>query len=78
MEALEGNILRLIGILISAFGIFLLCKPALIADKLKSFYSNYPLVRYAGDKQLRSRPGLVRVAGVVFIAVGLICFFSVQ
>jgi uncharacterized membrane protein HdeD (DUF308 family) len=68
-------ILRIISIFIIVFGIFLVIKPAIVAEKLKSFYSGYPLVRYAGERQLTSRPQFIIVVGIVIIIVGLICFW---
>ncbi len=72
----EKNALRLISILILCAGIYVCARPAAIAEKIKIFYSNYPLIRYAGAEQLTSRSILVRLLGGVLIIVGLLCFFS--
>lgn len=73
----EGTILRFAGVLISGVGIYLYWRPASVAEKIKLFYSRYPIIRYAGEEQLTSRSGLVRLVGVVFVIVGVICVFSV-
>jgi uncharacterized membrane protein HdeD (DUF308 family) len=52
-------------------------RPKAIAEKIKSFYSGYPIIRYIGEKQLTSRYGLVRLIGIVFIIVGIICLSSI-
>jgi uncharacterized membrane protein HdeD (DUF308 family) len=72
---MEKLLLRIISIFIIVFGIFLLIKPTVVAEKLKSFYRGYPLVHYAGERQLTSRPQFIIVAGIVIIIVGLICFW---
>jgi len=58
-------------------GVYICLRPAYIAEKIKLLYRAYPLVRYAGEKQLTSRSGFVRAAGIVLIIVGIICFFSI-
>ena len=70
---MEKNFLRLFSILIIGFGIFLICKPNSIGNKLKLFYSKYPIIHYAGERQLTNRPQFIVIAGIVII-IGLICF----
>ena len=65
-------ILRLISICIIAFGIFLIIKPSIIIQKLKLFYSRYPIIRYAGEKQLISRPQFVVILGIIIILIGIL------
>lgn len=72
----EKNLLRLASILILCVGIYVVARPAAVSERIKAFYSNYPIIRYAGEKQLTSRSGLVRLVGVVLIIVGFLCFFS--
>ena len=52
------------------FGIYLVLKPNFVALKLKNFYSNYPLVHYAGETQLTSKPIYIIIFGVIFILIG--------
>ncbi len=73
---LEKNILRLVSILILCAGIYVCVEPASVAERLKSFYSTYPIIRYAGAKQLTSRTHFVRLIGIVLIIVGILCFLS--
>ena len=62
-----------LGILLG--GIFIIFRPMAIVNSLKKFYSQYPLLHYAGDKQLTSRLFFVRMLGVVFILVGTIALY---
>lgn len=73
----EKNLLRLASILISCLGAYICLRPESVAEKIKLFYSRYPIIRYAGKKQLTSRSSLVRLVGVVFVIVGIICLFSI-
>lgn len=73
---MEKHILKLFSILIIGLGIFLVSKPGSMMEKLKSFYSRYPIIRYAGEKQLTSRPQFIVVAGIIVIIIGMICFFT--
>lgn len=73
----EKSFLRLASIAILCVGIYVIARPVAIAEKIKSFYSNYPIIRYSGEKQLTSRLGFVRLIGAVLIIVGLLCFFSI-
>ena len=68
--------LYIASIIIISFGCFILLKPKLVAATLKSFYKKYPLVRYAGDDQLTTRPAIVRLLGVTIIITGVICMSS--
>ena len=72
----EKSLLRLASILISCMGAYVCLRLASVAEKIKLFYSRYPIIRYAGEKQLTSRAGLMRLIGVVLVIVGIICFFS--
>lgn len=72
---MEKIFLKAVSIFIIIFGIFLVTKPAIVVEKLKSFYSGYPIVRHAGERQLTSRPEFIIVAGIVIIIIGLICFW---
>ena len=74
----EKGILYLIAALITFGGIFIFKKPEVIASFLKSFYSKYPLVQYAGEKQLTNRPVFIRLLGIVIIFVGLACIFEIS
>ncbi len=58
------------GALFIVLGVYLLLQPSKFAKTLQQFYSNYPLVRYAGQKQLRSRNSFVVGLGITFITVG--------
>jgi hypothetical protein len=74
---MEKEILRIISLFIVLGGLYIFLKPDIVAAKIKVFYSNYPLIRYAGEKQLTSRQGFVKSAGIVIIIIGLICLFSI-
>jgi hypothetical protein len=41
------------GILLIGFGAYICARPKVVAEKLLRFYSSSPLVRYAGEEQLR-------------------------
>lgn len=73
----EKYLLCLAAILISCLGVYIIWKPTSIADKLKMFYKEYPIVRYAGDNQLTSRNSIIRTIGAVLFVVGIISLFSV-
>ena len=73
----EKNLLRLASILIFSVGAYLCLRPASVAEKIKLFYRGYPIIRYAGEKQLTSKSSLVRLVGVVLVIVGIICLFSI-
>lgn len=73
---MEDILLGIISLGIIALGIFLILKPNLVADKLSRFYSNYPIVRYAPDKQLKSRNSYVITLGIVIIITGFVCLLS--
>ena len=60
------------GISIIALGILVFLKPQLVAAKLTDIYMAYPIIRFAGKKQLTSRPVFVRILGFVVIAVGIV------
>jgi hypothetical protein len=73
----EKDLLRLASILICCVGAYVWFRPAFIAEKIGHFYSRYPIIRYAGEKQLTSRSRFVRLIGLVVFVVGIICFFSI-
>jgi hypothetical protein len=75
---IEQYLLYLASILIACVGAYVCLRPAFVAKKIKVFYSGYPIIRYAGEKQLSSRTGLVRLVGIVLVIVGIICFFSIK
>lgn len=68
---IEKIILYFFAALITFGGFYVLLKPYSISSFLKKFYSNYPLVRYAGEKQLTSRPIFIRLVGIVIIFIGM-------
>jgi hypothetical protein len=72
----EKIFLFIFSLLIIAGGFYVFAKPHSIASFLKIFYGNYPIVRYAGEKQLTSRPIFIRFGGIVIIIVGLVCAVS--
>lgn len=63
-------------ILIVCVGAYLVFRSVFVAKKITLFYSNYPLIRCAGEKQMTCRAGLVRFAGFVFVIIGIFLFFS--
>ena len=73
----EKILLSLASILISCIGIFIFLRPVIVAEKIKNFYSNYPIIKYAGESSLTSRSGFMRVIGAVLFIVGIICLFSI-
>lgn len=74
---LENYLLRLAGILISCLGAYVFWKPEIIANKVKMFYMEYPIIKYAGEKQLTSRNGFVRIVGALLFIIGIISLFSI-
>ena len=54
----------------------MLVRPDTVSKKIKRFYSNYPIIRYAGEKQLTSRSSFVKLLGIVFIILGLLIFLA--
>lgn len=52
-------------------GIYMVARPSNVAEKLRVFYSKYPLVRYAGQRQLTSRTSYIVVLGLLFVAIGI-------
>jgi hypothetical protein len=68
----EKVILYSLAALTTFGGFYIAIKPQPISSFLKTFYSNYPLVRYAGEKQLTSRPVFIRLFGSVIILAGLV------
>jgi len=64
-------------ILICCLGALLWFRPATVSEKLKSFYSTYPIVKYAGDKQHTARTGFVKLLGAVFIILGFAVLLGV-
>jgi hypothetical protein len=73
----EKVLLSLASILISCMGIFIFLRPVFISEKMKNFYSNYPIIKYAGDSQLTTRSGFMKIVGAVLFVVGIICLFSI-
>jgi hypothetical protein len=59
------------GLLLIAFGTCICVRREWVATKLQRFYSNYPLIRLAGQEQLRSRGGFIIVLGLVFAGIGV-------
>lgn len=53
-------------------GIVMILYPTPTANRLQRFYSNYPLVRLAGEQQLRSRKGFIVTIGIVFVFIGVL------
>lgn len=74
---MEKIFLKVFSILIIGVGIFLVNRPNILINKLRSFYSRYPIVRYAGEKQLTSRPQFIIIVGIVAIIIGVICLFTI-
>ena len=73
---MEKLFLKLISAGIIIFGIFLVIKPNIVIGKLKNFYNKYPIVRYAGEKQLTSRPQFIIIFGIIVILVGILLIIS--
>ena len=69
-------LLSLISVGIIFLGAYISIKPGAVALKLKRFYSQYPVVHYAGEQQLTSRLFFVRLIGWVLVFVGLIALYS--
>jgi uncharacterized membrane protein HdeD (DUF308 family) len=76
-DVIEIIFLGLLSILILCLGIYVVIHPVVASERIKRFYMNYPLIRYAGEKQLTSRPFLVRLVGIIIIILGSLCFFNV-
>jgi hypothetical protein len=63
-----------IGIMVLGFA--LIMKPGFVAEKLQRFYSEYPLVRYFGSKQLRSRSSYLVLLGVTIVVLGFLALLG--
>ncbi len=48
-------------------GLFLIIRPNDSSKRLQQFYIKYPLFRYAGEKQLATRPSFMRLFGFTLI-----------
>lgn len=59
------------GAIFIAIGLLMIVRPSFVAKKLRDFYVKYPLVRYAGQKQLTSRSSYIVVLGFLFVAIGV-------
>jgi hypothetical protein len=57
-------------------GALLLLLPNESGAKIATFYSKYPLLRYAGAAQFKLRPAYVRAIGVVFVAVSALATWA--
>jgi len=62
------------GAILIGLGVYLLWRPGTVVNKLQEFYEDYPLMRYAGKDQLRSRNGVVVGLGIIFVGLGLFLF----
>ena len=71
---IEKNV---ICVLILLVGIYVFIRPADVAEKIRKFYSQYPIVRYAGSKQLTSRTVFVRLLGLVVIFFAIFSIFAI-
>jgi len=69
-------ILSFISFAIVGIGLYVSFKPKIVAVKLRQFYSQYPIVHYAGEQQLTSRLFFVRLIGWVLVIVGLLALYS--
>jgi uncharacterized membrane protein HdeD (DUF308 family) len=72
---MAGNsyvVLTLGAIGVIALGVFLVARPGRVSKALMTFYSKYPLVRYAGERQLTGRNAFVVALGIVLIVTGLV------
>lgn len=74
----EKVILYSLGALTTFGGSYIVVKPQPISSFLRTLYSNYPLVRYAGEKQLTSRPVFIRFFGIVIIFAGLVGILEIS
>ena len=68
---METAVRFLFSILILSLGSYIFIKPNTISKMVTRFYSNYPIIRYAGQKQLTNRPIFIRIFGIAIIMVGL-------
>ena len=67
----------LIAFAIMIFGAFLILRADRVARGLKTFYRNYPLIRYANDKQFETRRIFIIVLGITFLIAGLIALLGI-
>lgn len=66
---LENVILFVFLLGVFFLGVLCITKPNSVADSLRRFYSNYPLVRYAGHRQLIAKPLYIMILGAVFLLI---------
>lgn len=64
----------LISVLLATLGLYLLFFPTPAAIALSRFYSRYPLVRLAPEKQLVGKPVYLRLLGSVFVLLSSAIF----
>ena len=69
-------LLDIFAIAIVIFGIFLIVRPKLAAEHLKRFYGRYPIIRYAGDRQLTTRPNFIIILGIIIVFIGIIALIG--
>ena len=72
----DSIIFIFVSLAILAVGLYVFFCPQIVANKLSKFYSQYPLVHYAGEKQLNSRLFFIRLLGGVLMFVGLVVLYS--
>ena len=75
---MQNTILTLCGFVIIAVGAWMIVQPRIVADALRQFYSNYPIIHRAGKKQLTSRNGFVVGIGISFILIGVLALISLS
>jgi hypothetical protein len=73
---MEKFFLKVGSIVIIFFGFYICINPKYFSEKIEKFYRNYPIIRYANEKQFKSRTWLIRLSGVIVILVGLICILT--
>ena len=64
----------LVSVLLAALGLYLLLFPTPATAALSRFYSRYPLVRLAPEKQLVGKPVYLRLLGSVFVLLSAAIF----
>lgn len=63
-----ANIVMIFGSIgLGVVGIIMLLKPKEVAERLKRFYGGYPLIKYAGERQLSARSTFVSALGVILV-----------
>ena len=73
---MEKIIVKWVCLILVLLGLFIIFKPNYVIEQVKKFYSNYPIIKYAGLKELTSRKVFIIIVGFIFIIIGVVYLFK--